>query len=424
MAYGEGSLPRAASGAGGASLVRARLAYAHRPDEPLLRDSTSTSHPAGPWPSWARPPAARAPLTTLLTRLVDPDGGRRRGRRHRPARPRCRRAGRLRGAGRADRVPLRRHRARQRRPGRRRAPTTEVWAALRTAQADGFVAALPHGLDSRLGERGTSLSGGQRQRISLARALVRRPRLLVLDDATSAVDPEVEARILAALRERPRGRGRRRTRGDPRGRRLPQGHHRPGRRGAPPRRRPDRRPRHPRRAGRPLTGLRRARQRLRVRPGGGPMTVTTDRPGDRGDDRGTTGARTGGARDPPRRAALRHRLLERRGHPRAGDDPPRPALVPGAHRRPRRDAAARGARHRRPGRRADRRAADPRPRPRSGRRPRRRLHGRDGRGRGRRAPAGRRGRVPDDRPAVPCLRDAGSRRCGSRRSATSTTCRC
>jgi ATP-binding cassette subfamily B protein len=76
----------------------------------------------------------------------------------------------------------------------------EVWAALRTAQADGFVAALPHGLDTRLGERGTTLSGGQRQRLSLARALVRRPRLLVMDDATSAVDPEVEARILAALR--------------------------------------------------------------------------------------------------------------------------------------------------------------------------------------------------------------------------------
>jgi ATP-binding cassette subfamily B protein len=77
----------------------------------------------------------------------------------------------------------------------------QVWAALRAAQADGFVAALPHGLDTKLGERGTSLSGGQRQRISLARALVRRPRLLVLDDATSAVDPEVEARILAALRD-------------------------------------------------------------------------------------------------------------------------------------------------------------------------------------------------------------------------------
>jgi ABC-type multidrug transport system fused ATPase/permease subunit len=81
-------------------------------------------------------------------------------------------------------------------------PDEEVWSALRTAQADGFVAALPRGLDSRLGERGTTLSGGQRQRLSLARALVRRPRLLVLDDATSAVDPEVEARILAAMRQR------------------------------------------------------------------------------------------------------------------------------------------------------------------------------------------------------------------------------
>jgi ABC-type multidrug transport system fused ATPase/permease subunit len=77
----------------------------------------------------------------------------------------------------------------------------EVWAALRAAQADGFVAALSDGLGTQLGERGTSLSGGQRQRISLARALVRRPRLLILDDATSAVDPEVEARILATLRE-------------------------------------------------------------------------------------------------------------------------------------------------------------------------------------------------------------------------------
>jgi ATP-binding cassette subfamily B protein len=78
-------------------------------------------------------------------------------------------------------------------------PDEEVWAALRTAQADGFVCALPQGLDTTVGERGATLSGGQRQRLALARALVRRPRLLVLDDATSAVDPTVEQAILAEL---------------------------------------------------------------------------------------------------------------------------------------------------------------------------------------------------------------------------------
>ncbi|KAB2367648.1 ABC transporter ATP-binding protein [Actinomadura montaniterrae] len=80
-------------------------------------------------------------------------------------------------------------------------PDERVWEALRLAQADGFVAALAGGLDTRVGERGASLSGGQRQRLALARALVRRPRLLVLDDATSSVDPQVEARILQSLRE-------------------------------------------------------------------------------------------------------------------------------------------------------------------------------------------------------------------------------
>ncbi|TNM64685.1 ABC transporter ATP-binding protein [Streptomyces sp. NP160] len=75
----------------------------------------------------------------------------------------------------------------------------DVWAALRLARADGFVAALPDGLDTRVGERGASLSGGQRQRLALARALVRRPRLLVLDDATSALDPAVERAVLDGL---------------------------------------------------------------------------------------------------------------------------------------------------------------------------------------------------------------------------------
>jgi ATP-binding cassette subfamily B protein len=75
-----------------------------------------------------------------------------------------------------------------------------AWAALRTAHADGFVDKLPDGLNTEVGERGTSLSGGQKQRLTLARALAGSPRLLVLDDATSAVDPRVEAAILASLR--------------------------------------------------------------------------------------------------------------------------------------------------------------------------------------------------------------------------------
>ena len=81
----------------------------------------------------------------------------------------------------------------------------EAWRALRLAQADRFIEKLPDGLDTAVGERGTSLSGGQRQRITLARALAGRPRLLVLDDATSAVDPRVEAAILGSLRGRDAG---------------------------------------------------------------------------------------------------------------------------------------------------------------------------------------------------------------------------
>ncbi len=84
-------------------------------------------------------------------------------------------------------------------PADRRTSDEDVWAALRLAQADGFVAALPDGLDTRVGERGASLSGGQRQRLALARALVRHPRLLVLDDATSALDPAVERAVLDGL---------------------------------------------------------------------------------------------------------------------------------------------------------------------------------------------------------------------------------
>ncbi|MEU8568861.1 ABC transporter ATP-binding protein [Streptomyces pathocidini] len=76
----------------------------------------------------------------------------------------------------------------------------QIRAAARAAQADGFVSRLPDGYDTTVGEQGLTLSGGQRQRIALARAILSDPRLLLLDDATSAVDARVEHEIHEALR--------------------------------------------------------------------------------------------------------------------------------------------------------------------------------------------------------------------------------
>jgi ATP-binding cassette subfamily B protein len=90
--------------------------------------------------------------------------------------------------------------------GRPDATDEEIEHAARLAQAHGFVAALPEGYDTVIGERGITLSGGQRQRIAIARALVVDPRVLIFDDATASVDATTEARIKLGLREAMRGR--------------------------------------------------------------------------------------------------------------------------------------------------------------------------------------------------------------------------
>ncbi|MFE6865521.1 ABC transporter transmembrane domain-containing protein [Kitasatospora sp. NPDC057692] len=84
--------------------------------------------------------------------------------------------------------------------GRPDATDEQIVAAARAAQADEFVRALPDGYETKVGEQGLTLSGGQRQRIALARAILTDPRILLLDDATSAVDPQIEAEIHDALR--------------------------------------------------------------------------------------------------------------------------------------------------------------------------------------------------------------------------------
>ena len=90
--------------------------------------------------------------------------------------------------------------------GRPKATRREVVAAAMAANAHEFICQLPDGYDTMIGERGAGLSGGERQRISIARAILRNPRILILDEATASVDTETEAKIREAIERLVKGR--------------------------------------------------------------------------------------------------------------------------------------------------------------------------------------------------------------------------
>lgn len=89
--------------------------------------------------------------------------------------------------------------------GDQAAPEAEIMEAARTACADEFIRSFPEGYDTRLGQGGVNLSGGQKQRLSIARALLKKPAVLILDDCTSALDASTEAVVLSGLREKSAG---------------------------------------------------------------------------------------------------------------------------------------------------------------------------------------------------------------------------
>jgi ATP-binding cassette subfamily B protein len=90
--------------------------------------------------------------------------------------------------------------------GRPEASQAELDAAARRARLSDFIAGLPHGWETRVGERGVKLSGGEKQRVGIARAILKDPPVLVLDEATSALDSGTEAEVQEALDEAARGR--------------------------------------------------------------------------------------------------------------------------------------------------------------------------------------------------------------------------
>ncbi|MEO3812882.1 ABC transporter ATP-binding protein [Sphaerisporangium sp. B11E5] len=190
-------------GSGGARIEARDVEYGYTPGVPVLTGVTFDVQPGRTVAVVGPTGSGKSTLTQLLVRLVDPDGGR-----VLLDGIDLRELARGEVSATAALVPQQTFLFDDTVRGNLTlgtgdgaVPDERIWAALRLAQAEGFVSALPKGLDTRIGERGATLSGGQRQRLALARALVREPRLLILDDATSSVDAQVEGRILRGLRD-------------------------------------------------------------------------------------------------------------------------------------------------------------------------------------------------------------------------------
>ena len=177
------------------------FAYPGRPDLPALRGFSLTVRPGERVALVGPSGAGKSTVFRLLLRFYDPQDGRVTldGVDLRDADPAEVRA---RMALVAQDSPLFSGSAIENvRYGREAATEAEIREAVRAAQAEGFLVALPQGLDTPVGERARSLSGGQRQRLAIARALVRDTPILLLDEATSALDAENEALVQKALDE-------------------------------------------------------------------------------------------------------------------------------------------------------------------------------------------------------------------------------